>query len=110
GSGITNPGRMQPGHSDGNPTTGISAWWKPSPRFTMLRVTLVCGRVSKNSWTYSLTRSSIRTPATADTTSVTTGPWPTAMVTPKECEYGLDLEASWLIVEAAQRVGRPQDA
>ena len=27
----------------------------------------------------------------------------------KECEYGLDLEASWLIVEAAQRVGRPQD-
>src|SRR5207249_9280964 len=28
----------------------------------------------------------------------------------KECEYGLDLEASWLIVEAARRVGRPQDA
>ncbi|PYX21794.1 MAG: hypothetical protein DMG87_08710, partial [Acidobacteria bacterium] len=28
----------------------------------------------------------------------------------KQCEYGLDLEASWLIVEAAQRVGRPQDA
>lgn len=27
----------------------------------------------------------------------------------KESEYGLDLEASWLIVEAAQRVGRPQD-
>jgi mannobiose 2-epimerase len=27
----------------------------------------------------------------------------------KECEYGLDLEASWLIVEAAQRVGRQQD-
>jgi cellobiose epimerase len=27
----------------------------------------------------------------------------------KQCEYGLDLEASWLIVEAAQRVGRPQD-
>ena len=24
----------------------------------------------------------------------------------KQCEYGLDLEASWLIVEAAQRVGR----
>ena len=28
----------------------------------------------------------------------------------KQCEYGLDLEASWLIVEAAQRVGRSQDA
>jgi len=28
----------------------------------------------------------------------------------KQCEYGLDLEASWLIVEAAQRVGRPQDS
>jgi cellobiose epimerase len=27
----------------------------------------------------------------------------------KQCEYGLDLEASWLIVEAAQRIGRPQD-
>jgi len=27
----------------------------------------------------------------------------------KESEYGLDLEASWLIVEAAQRVGRQQD-
>jgi cellobiose epimerase len=27
----------------------------------------------------------------------------------KQCEYGLDLEASWLIVEAAQRVGHPQD-
>jgi cellobiose epimerase len=27
----------------------------------------------------------------------------------KQSEYGLDLEASWLIVEAAQRVGRPQD-
>ncbi len=28
----------------------------------------------------------------------------------KQCEYGLDLEASWLIVEAAQRVGRQEDA
>ena len=28
----------------------------------------------------------------------------------KQSEYGLDLEASWLIVEAAQRVGRQQDA
>jgi cellobiose epimerase len=28
----------------------------------------------------------------------------------KQCEYGLDLEASWLIVEAAERVGRSQDA
>ena len=28
----------------------------------------------------------------------------------KQCEYGLDLEASWLITEAAQRVGRPNDA
>jgi len=28
----------------------------------------------------------------------------------QESEYGLDLEASWLIVEAAQRVGRQQDA
>jgi mannobiose 2-epimerase len=28
----------------------------------------------------------------------------------KQCEYGLDLEASWLIVEAAQRVGRQDDA
>jgi mannobiose 2-epimerase len=27
----------------------------------------------------------------------------------KECEYGLDLEASWLMVEAADRVGRIQD-
>src|SRR5215469_1780880 len=27
----------------------------------------------------------------------------------KESEYGLDLEASWLIVAAAQRVGRPED-
>jgi mannobiose 2-epimerase len=27
----------------------------------------------------------------------------------QESEYGLDLEASWLIVEAAQRVGRQQD-
>ena len=27
----------------------------------------------------------------------------------KQCEYGLDLEASWLIVEAAQRVGRQND-
>jgi cellobiose epimerase len=27
----------------------------------------------------------------------------------KESEYGLDLEASWLITEAAQRVGRQQD-
>lgn len=27
----------------------------------------------------------------------------------KESEYGLDLEASWLIVEAAQRVGRQRD-
>jgi len=28
----------------------------------------------------------------------------------QQSEYGLDLEASWLIVEAAQRVGRQQDA
>ena len=28
----------------------------------------------------------------------------------KQCEYGLDLEASWLITEAAQRVGRQNDA
>ena len=28
----------------------------------------------------------------------------------RQCEYGLDLEASWLIVEAAQRVGRQEDA
>jgi mannobiose 2-epimerase len=28
----------------------------------------------------------------------------------KECEYGLDLEASWLLTEAAERVGRNQDA
>ena len=28
----------------------------------------------------------------------------------KQSEYGLDLEASWLIVEAAQRIGRQQDA
>ena len=27
----------------------------------------------------------------------------------KECEYGLDLEASWLLVQAADRVGRNQD-
>ena len=27
-----------------------------------------------------------------------------------QCEYGLDLEASWLITEAAQRVGRQNDA
>ena len=27
----------------------------------------------------------------------------------KQSEYGLDLEASWLIVETAQRLGRPQD-
>jgi mannobiose 2-epimerase len=27
----------------------------------------------------------------------------------KQCEYGLDLEASWLIIEAAERVGRNQD-
>jgi mannobiose 2-epimerase len=27
----------------------------------------------------------------------------------KQSEYGLDLEASWLIVEAAQRIGRQQD-
>ena len=27
----------------------------------------------------------------------------------KECEYGLDLEASWLLTEAAERVGRNQD-
>lgn len=27
----------------------------------------------------------------------------------KQCEYGLDLEASWLITEAAQRVGRQND-
>jgi cellobiose epimerase len=27
----------------------------------------------------------------------------------KQCEYGLDLEASWLITEAAERVGRQQD-
>jgi mannobiose 2-epimerase len=28
----------------------------------------------------------------------------------KQCEYGLDLEASWLITEASQRVGRQNDA
>lgn len=28
----------------------------------------------------------------------------------KQCEYGLDLEASWLITEAAERVGRQKDA
>lgn len=28
----------------------------------------------------------------------------------KQCEYGLDLEASWLMTEAAQRVGRQNDA
>jgi mannobiose 2-epimerase len=27
----------------------------------------------------------------------------------KECEYGLDLEASWLLTQAAERVGRNQD-
>jgi mannobiose 2-epimerase len=27
----------------------------------------------------------------------------------RECEYGLDLEASWLLVQAADRVGRNQD-
>jgi len=27
----------------------------------------------------------------------------------RECEYGLDFEASWLIAEAAERVGRQQD-
>ena len=27
----------------------------------------------------------------------------------KQCEYGLDLEASWLITEAAERVGRQND-
>ena len=27
----------------------------------------------------------------------------------KQCEYGLDLEASWLITEAAQRIGRQND-
>lgn len=27
-----------------------------------------------------------------------------------DCEYGLDLEASWLLTEAAERVGRNQDA
>lgn len=27
----------------------------------------------------------------------------------RQCEYGLDLEASWLITEAAERVGRQQD-
>jgi len=27
----------------------------------------------------------------------------------RQCEYGLDLEASWLITEAAQRVGRQSD-
>src|SRR5205823_11730749 len=36
GSGLrtTNQGQTLPDHSDGNPTTGISAWWKPSPRST----------------------------------------------------------------------------
>jgi len=28
----------------------------------------------------------------------------------RQCEYGLDLEASWLLTEAAERVGRNQDA
>lgn len=28
----------------------------------------------------------------------------------KQCEYGLDLEASWLLVQAAELVGRGQDA
>jgi mannobiose 2-epimerase len=28
----------------------------------------------------------------------------------RQCEYGLDLEASWLLTEAAERVGRSQDA
>ena len=28
----------------------------------------------------------------------------------KQCEYGLDLEASWLLTEAAERVARNQDA
>ncbi|HVN79774.1 MAG TPA: AGE family epimerase/isomerase, partial [Terriglobia bacterium] len=28
----------------------------------------------------------------------------------KECEYGLDLEASWLLVQAADRIGRNRDA
>ncbi|HTT21348.1 MAG TPA: AGE family epimerase/isomerase [Candidatus Sulfotelmatobacter sp.] len=28
----------------------------------------------------------------------------------KQCEYGLDLEASWLMTEAAERVGRQKDA
>ena len=39
--------------------------------------------------------------ATAGTTSMTTGAWPIAMRDSKESEYGLDLEASWLITEAA---------